>query len=329
MARITIISGFLGAGKTTFANLLLDYYIRTGEKTAYIVNEFGQEGLDSALLKQKGFQTLDIVGGCICCTLRGKITDALREVMTEYNPTRIVFEPSGVFIFEKFLDVLEDDQLKGKCTIDNVITIVDSIHIKDAMFVPGNFFTNQIAHADTLILSKTQLYEGSLNTLTNRLRALNERADIMTKPWSELKDKDFATLDREYSEGICSCGDECCHGYHGHDHHDHHHHDGHEHGHHHHGDEHEHEHHTHLDSVGIRPGDLDEDRLRELETQLKKETFGEVYRIKGKIIYNGEPKLLQAVFDTLRLEENPPAGEPGLTFIGKGLDEPCIREYWT
>lgn len=309
---------------------MLDYYIRTGEKTAYIVNEFGQEGLDSALLKQKGFQTVDIVGGCICCTLRGKITEALREVMAEYNPTRIVFEPSGVFIFEKFLDVLEDEQLKGKCLIDSVITIVDSIHIKDAMFVPGNFFTNQIAHADTLALSKVQFYEGNVNTLVDRLRALNNRADMMTKPWSELKDKDFATLDRGGSEGICSCGDEDCHGHHDHDHDHHHHHDEHGHGHSHDDDhEHPHEHHTHLDSVSIRPKDFDEDRLRELETQLRKETFGEVYRIKGKVIYNGEPKLLQAVFDTLRLEENPPEGEPGLTFIGKGLDEQRIREYWT
>jgi G3E family GTPase len=324
---MTLISGFLGAGKTTFANLLMDFYIRTGEKTAYVVNEFGEAGVDSALLGQRGFQTVDIVGGCICCTLQGKIGAALREIIEEFTPSRIVFEPSGIFIFEKFQDVLKGDPvLEGNCEIDSVITIVDSGHVTNAMLVPGNFFSNQITHADSVILSKLETYSGDVRELIGRLRAINERADILAKPWSELKDKDFATLDFGGSVGVSADDDdeheEHEHEEHGH-HHDHHHHDD--------DDEHEHEHrhiHPDVDSITIEPRDYDEKYLHELEGMLKDGTFGEVYRIKGRVVYCGEPKLLQGVFDTIQIEPNPPEGQSRLVFIGKNLNESRIAKLW-
>jgi G3E family GTPase len=319
-------------GKTTFANLLLDYYIRKGEKTAYIVNEFGKAGVDSALIAQKGFQTIDIVGGCICCTLRGKISEAVFDVVTNFSPDRIVFEPSGIFIFEKFQAIIEEPSLHDKCEIDSVITVVDSTHATDAMFVPGNFFANQVAHADTLILSKLQLYKGDALKLVERLRVLNDRAGIWAKPWDGITEEDFAALDFGGSIGIGADDDddeEEDHEHeHGHHHHDHHHH----HGHHHH-DEHDDDDeeemlHEELDSITIPVKDLDSAALDELRKLMKDGVFGNVYRAKGRVMHNGQPKLLQAVFDSLNLDDNPPDGECSLTFIGKDLSESKITEHW-
>jgi G3E family GTPase len=329
MIKVTIISGFLGVGKTTFANMLLDYYIRRGERTAYIVNEFGSSGVDSALVEQKGFHTVDIVGGCICCALRGKIADAIRAVVVNFSPTRIVFEPSGIFIFEKFEEVMGEKFLKENCEIDSVITVVDSAHAKDAMFVEGNFFSNQVAHADTLILSKLQLRPDDGRELVGKLRALNERAGIWAKPWSELTDEDFAKLDFGGSVGVGADEDHD----HDHDHDDHHHHDDHDHGHDH---DHDHDHDDHghkhlhedLDSITITPRDLDEKLLAELRRMMKDGAFGKVYRAKGLVMYNGEAKLLQAVFDSLNMDDDPPKGICSLTFIGDGLDGEAIRRNW-
>ena len=302
MTKVTIISGFLGVGKTTFANLLLDYYIRRGERTAYIVNEFGQAGVDSALVAQRGFQTVDIVGGCICCALRGKIADAIRDVVQNFAPTRIVFEPSGIFIFEKFEEVMGEKFLKENCEIDSVITVVDSAHAKDAMFVEGNFFSNQVAHADTLVLSKLQLRPDDGRAIVEQLRALNDRAGVWAKPWSELTDEDFAALDFGGSVGV-GADEEHDHD-HGHDHD----HDGHDHGH---GRHHEHDHHDdddddeeehlheELDSVTIAPRDLDDRSLAELRRMMK----------------DG-------------MDDEPPKGACSLTFIGDGLDVEAIRRHW-
>jgi G3E family GTPase len=318
---MTLISGFLGAGKTTFANLLMDYYIRAGERTAYIVNEFGEAGVDAALIERRGFQTVDIVGGCICCTLQGKIGTALRDIITEFNPTRIVFEPSGIFIFEKFQDVIRCDPiLAGNCEVDCVVTIVDSSHVTNAMLVPGNFFSNQIAHADIIVLSKLESFNGDVNELAARLKPLNERADILAKPWSELKNKDFATLDLGGSIGVDADDDDD-------DEHEHHH----EHGHHHEheqGDDERKHVHPDVDTMTVQPRGYDEPSLRDLERQLKDGAFGDVYRIKGRVVYCGEPKLLQGVFDTLRIEPDPPEGPCRLVFIGKDLKETSILERW-
>jgi G3E family GTPase len=312
---MTLVSGFLGAGKTTFANLLMNYYMRKGEKTAYVVNEFGEAGIDSSLLGQKGFQTVDIVGGCICCTLQWEIGRALREVISEFNPDRIVFEPSGIFLFEKFQDVIDKDPfLSERCEIGSVITIVDSLHVRNAMLVPGNFFSNQIAHADTFVLSKLQSYTGDIDELLGRLRTCNEHADILARPWDTLKDKDFATLDLGKSAGIFSDEKD-----------DEHHHD--ECGHHDHEHEHEHEHsliHPDVDTVTIQPRDYDEKSLPEFERMLGDGVFGDVYRVKGKVVYRGEPKMLQCVFDTVQIDPEPPEGPCRLVFIGKRLKESDI-----
>ncbi|MDR1579602.1 MAG: GTP-binding protein [Synergistaceae bacterium] len=322
MTRITIISGFLGVGKTTFANLLLDYYMRKGCRTAYIVNEFGKAGVDSDLIAQKGFQTMDIVGGCICCALRGKIAEALREVVENFTPDRIVFEPSGIFIFEKFQEILAEPFIKEHCEVDSVITIVDSTHLTDAMFVEGNFFSNQVAHADMLVLSKLRLYQkGDPSEIVDRIRKLNGRAGIWAKPWDRLTDDNFDALDFGGSMGVVADDfdddDGCDHGDHAHHHgHDHSRHDGDE-----------ELLHEELDSITIVPREFDDASLEELRRLMRDGVFGKLYRAKGRVIYNGVPKLLQAVFESVDIDENPPRGECALTFIGDELDEAKIRKY--
>ncbi|MDR0764045.1 MAG: hypothetical protein LBE65_00425 [Synergistaceae bacterium] len=316
MTRVTVISGFLGAGKTTFANLLLNYYIRKGFKTAYIVNEFGKAEVDSGLIAQKGFRTVGIAGGCVCCALRGKISEALREVVKNFAPDRAVFEPSGIFIFEKFREILDEPFIRENCGIDGVITVVDSTRAMDAMFVEGNFFANQVAHADTLVLSKTQLKEArNPRIIIDKIRKLNERAGIWAKPWDSLTDDDFTALDSGGGAGLDADGDDD-----GHDRH-------HEHDHHHHGDG-EELLHEELDTITITPRDLDEASLEELRRMTRDGAFGKLYRAKGRVMYDGVPKLLQAVFESVDIDENPPGGECCLTFIGCELDGAKIRKYW-
>ena len=156
-----------------------------------------------------------------------------------------------------------------------------------------------------------------MGELVGRLVPLNERADILVKPWDELRDKDFATLDVGGSVGIDADDD---------DHH--HHHEGHGHSHRH-DDGHGHSHiHPDVDTITIEPKNFDEKSVRGLEGMLKDGVFGEVYRIKGKVLYSGEPKMLQGVFDTLRIESPPPGGPCRLVFIGNGLEEKNIARFW-
>ena len=128
MVQIDMISGFLGAGKTTFANRILDYYAKKGFHPVYIVNEFGETRLDADIMEKEGFTSVEIRGGCVCCTLKGDIEIAITKVIEQYHPTHIVFEPSGVFVFNNFFEVLNSDMLRNKCEIGNVITIVDSVN---------------------------------------------------------------------------------------------------------------------------------------------------------------------------------------------------------
>jgi G3E family GTPase len=211
-----------------------------------------------------------------------------------------------------------------------VITIVDSTHVTDALFIPGTFFANQVTHADTLILSKLQLYKKDTLALVERIKTLNERAGIWAKPWNDLKDSDFAALDFGGSVGVGADDDddddddehEHEHG-HGHDHGEHDHdHEDHDH------DEHEHVHED-VDTVTIEPKNFDAETVRELQKLMKDGFFGKVYRVKGKVLYNGGAKLLQGVFDSVNLEDDPPEGPFSLTFIGDELDEAKIKKYWT
>lgn len=264
MTKIDIISGFLGAGKTTLIKkLIADAF--SGEKLVLIENEFGEIGIDGGFLKEAGIEITEMNSGCICCSLVGDFATALKEVLEKYTPDRVIIEPSGV---GKLSDVVKAvEGIEGAdIQINSTATVVDAKKCKMYMKNYGEFFNNQIEHAGTVILSRTQdVTQEKLDTALGMIRELNTEASVITTPWDEIDGKlileameKVNRLEKELleeHEHHHHHDGECCHGEHDHEHH--HHHDGecchgeHDHEHHHHHDgecchgEHDHEHHHH------------------------------------------------------------------------------------
>ena len=255
MTKITIFSGFLGAGKTTLIKKLIkDGY--QGEKLVLIENEFGQIGIDGGFLKEAGIQINEMNSGCICCSLVGDFGKALQQVLEEYHPDRILIEPSGVGKLSDVISAVQNLHMQD-VELDGFTTVVDAKKCKMYQKNFGEFFNNQITYASCLILSHTAgLTESQLHDAVQRLRELNPAAPIVTTEWDELTGAQLIasmtqknTLDDELKALL----EEETHHHH-HRHHDddeehehHHHHDDDEHEHHHHHDDDEHEHHHHHD----------------------------------------------------------------------------------
>ena len=257
MTKITIFSGFLGAGKTTLIKKLIQEGYK-GEKLVLIENEFGQIGIDGGFLQDAGVEITEMNSGCICCSLVGDFGKALEKVLADYAPDRILIEPSGV---GKLSDVIRAVQNINAhdVELDGFTTVVDAKKYKMYMKNFGEFFDNQITYASCLILSHTSgLSQDKLDECVKSLREKNPAAPIVTTEWDELTGKQLVdamtqknTLDDELKELLEEAAH---HDHHHHDHdydeHEHHHHDHdhdeHEHHHHDHDhDEHEHHHHDH------------------------------------------------------------------------------------
>ena len=267
MAKIDIISGFLGAGKTTLIKKLIAEAFE-GEKLVLIENEFGEIGIDGGFLKEAGIQITEMNSGCICCSLVGDFGEALKEVLTKYSPDRVIIEPSGV---GKLSDVIKAVKNIGdEVQINSTATVVDASKCKMYMKNYGEFYNNQIEYAGTVILSRTQnVSADKLDACLKMIREKNEEASIITTPWDDIQGKNIVeamekvnSLEKElleehehhHHDGECGCGHhhdhdgECgCGHHHDHDHHDHEHdHDGEcGCGHHHDHDHHDHEHDDH------------------------------------------------------------------------------------
>ena len=244
MAKVDIYSGFLGAGKTTLIKKLLeDGY--DNEKVVLIENEFGEIGIDSGFLADAGINITEMNSGCICCTLVGDFAVALEKVIKEFNPDRILIEPSGV---GKLSDVAEAVMDVEGCDIASMVTVVDARKCRMYHKNFGEFFNNQIESAGTVVLSHTDsVDDDTLKTALDIVRELNDEANLVTSPWDELTGEQILA---EFAPGKQV------------EHHHHHDHD-HEHEHHHHDHDHDHEHHHHhhhdgehdadevFDSIGI------------------------------------------------------------------------------
>ncbi len=259
MTKIDIFSGFLGAGKTTLIRKLIAEAYK-GEKLVLIENEFGDIAIDGGFLKDAGVEITEMNSGCICCTLVGDFTEALKKVMQDYSPNRIIIEPSGV---GKLSDVARAvEQVEG-AQIGCKLTVVDAGKCKMYMRNFGEFFNDQVSNADLIVMSRTDSIPAAKTMLTNELlRQLNPTAGLISTPWEQLSGEQIVEAmaknglrheleemahehhhhhHHEHDEN-CSCG---CHDHHHeHHHHEHHHHE-HEHEHHHHHHEHEHHHHEH------------------------------------------------------------------------------------
>ena len=249
MTKITIFSGFLGAGKTTLIKKLIQEGYK-GEKLVLIENEFGQIGIDGGFLQDAGVEITEMNSGCICCSLVGDFGKALEKVLTDYAPDRILIEPSGV---GKLSDVIRAVQNLNvhDVELDGFTTVVDAKKYKMYMKNFGEFFDNQITYASCLILSHTSgLSQDKLDDCVKSLREKNPAAPIVTTEWDELTGKQLVdamtqknTLDDELKELLEEAAHhDHEHHHHDHDEHEHHHHDHDEHEHHHDHDEHEHHH---------------------------------------------------------------------------------------
>ncbi|MCM1134361.1 MAG: GTP-binding protein [Clostridium sp.] len=267
MTKIDIVSGFLGAGKTTLIKKLLAEAL-SDTKVVLIENEFGEIGIDGGFLKEAGIEIKEMNSGCICCSLVGDFGTSLKEVMHTYEPERILIEPSGVGKLSDVMKAVQDVIDTKEVALNSAVAVVDAAKCKMYIKNFGEFFINQIAHAGTIILSRTgNISEEKLNKCIELIREHNEKATIVTTPWDELDGKDIlaaiegakdleaemmaelqANRNREEEEHHHHHhGEECdCeHHRHGAEEHEQHHHDEEEHEHHHHHDEEEHGHHHH------------------------------------------------------------------------------------
>ena len=277
MTKIDIISGFLGAGKTTFIKKMLEQAF-VGEQIVLIENEFGEVGIDGGFLKDAGIEITEMNSGCICCSLVGDFATNLNEVITKYHPDRILIEPSGVGKLSDVMKSVIDIEKEQDVKLNALVTVVNAVKAKKQMKAFGEFFNNQIEHATTIVLSRSQNATAEqLEECVKMMQELNHDAAIITTAWDAIDGKQILKVmegqdnlemkvlaehhahhhHHDHDEN-CTCGchdhdhehhhhDEECECGHHHDH-EHHHHDGecghhHDHEHHHHDEECDHHHH--------------------------------------------------------------------------------------
>lgn len=260
MTKIDIVSGFLGAGKTTLIKKLLDEVFR-GEKIVLIENEFGQIGIDGGFLKDAGVEITEMNSGCICCSLVGDFGAALKQVLSDYAPDRIIIEPSGVGKLSDVIAAVERVQTEAPdLHLNSFVTVVDATKAKIYMKNFGEFFNNQVEHASAILLSRTQKMDQSkLDNAVKLLRDKNAKAAILTTPWDQLTGAQILSAMEGGHSLAEELMEEIAHEHHHHEHdehcdcgcHDHDHHHDHDHEHHHdHDHEHEHHHdHDHCDEA--------------------------------------------------------------------------------
>ena len=297
MTKIDIISGFLGAGKTTLIKKLLKDAL-AGTKVVLIENEFGEIGIDGGFLKESGIEIREMNAGCICCSLVGDFGTSLREVMAAYAPERILIEPSGVGKLSDVMRAINDASEHTEMHLNSAAAVVDASKCKVYLKNFGEFFNNQIAYAGTIILTRTdKVSEEKIAECVELLREYNKDATIITTPIAELDGKMIlntiegtADLQKALLEEVLNADyddeDEDEHEHHHHhdheeDEHEHHHHhdhdeeDEHEHHHHHdHDEEDEHEHHHHHDHDHEEEDGVDEDGDRIYHTHDYQEAHG-------------------------------------------------------
>ena len=194
MTKIDIISGFLGAGKTTFIKKMLEE-VFTGEKIVLIENEFGEIGIDGGFLKDSGIEISEMNSGCICCSLVGDFGRNLREVLERFSPDRILIEPSGVGKLSDVMKSVKDVEAEQEVVLSGLVTVVNTLKATKQMRAFGEFFNNQIEYASIIVLSRTQKASlGQLEEVVKAIREKNPKAAILTTPWEELEGKQIYKL---------------------------------------------------------------------------------------------------------------------------------------
>lgn len=345
MTKVDIISGFLGAGKTTFIKKLINEVFK-GEKLVLIENEFGEIGIDGGFLKDAGIEITEMNSGCICCTLVGDFSKALQKVIEEYHPDRVLIEPSGVGKLSDVARAVEDVKADADIEITGRITVVDGKKARMYLKNFGEFFEDQVKHASTIVISRTQMMtDEKIEDCVHMLREENTEASIISTPWEELgKDAVMHALEHgaeieELLEGHHREHEECCEHEHHHEHeescghnhgecceHEHHHHEhGESCGHDHHGHGH---HHHHADEVFTSWGKETAHKYtaEELDYIVKAlsgtEAYGKVLRSKGIIsMEDGTWKQFDLVPEEYEIRDSQADYTGRLCVIGTDLKE--------
>ena len=337
MVKIDIISGFLGAGKTTLIKKLLKDGFQ-GEQVVLIENEFGEIGIDGGFLKEAGIQIREMNSGCICCSLVGDFGTSLKEVVTKYNPDRILIEPSGVGKLSDVIKAVQGVQDEVDIKLNSYTTVVDAKKCKMYMKNFGEFFDNQIQYAGAIIMSRTDIAsEKKVQESLELLRSLNKDAAIITTPIENLDGKKLVevmehpvSLEQEmleeehehhHHDGECGCG-------HDHEEHEHHHHDGEC------GCGHDHHHH-HADEVFTSWGrETIKKFTREglekiLEALSESDKYGIILRAKGMLpAEDGTWIYFDMVPEETEIREGAPEYTGRLCVIGSKLDEHALEELF-
>ena len=339
MVKIDIISGFLGAGKTTLIKKLLKDGFQ-GEQVVLIENEFGEIGIDGGFLKEAGIQIREMNSGCICCSLVGDFGTSLKEVVTKYDPDRILIEPSGVGKLSDVIKAVQGVQDEVDIKLNSYTTVVDAKKCKMYMKNFGEFFDNQIQYAGAIIMSRTDIAsEKKVQESLELLRSLNKDAAIITTPIENLDGKKLVevmehpvSLEQEmleeehehhhHHDGECGCG-------HDHEEHEHHHHHdgecgcGHDH------------HHHHADEVFTSWGrETIKKYTREglekiLEALSESDKYGIILRAKGMLpAEDGTWIYFDMVPEETGIREGAPEYTGRLCVIGSKLDEHALEELF-
>ncbi|MCP1102853.1 G3E family GTPase [Aequitasia blattaphilus] len=339
MTKIDIISGFLGAGKTTFIKKLIDEVYK-GEKLVLIENEFGEIGIDSGFLKDSGVEITEMNSGCICCTLVGDFAKSLKEVLDTYHPDRVIIEPSGVGKLSDVVKAIQD--VEEDMVIESKVAVVDGKKAKLYIKNFGEFFINQVETADTIVVSRSQeLSEEKLKECIELLREKNGDASIITTPWEELKKESILHAFEEDTNQESLLEDEhhnhehhhegCCCGHHDHEEHHHHHGEGECCGHH----EHHHHHNHDADEVftswGVEtPAKYNVEELEAVIKTLADSTlYGTVLRGKGIVqSQEGDWKQFDLVPGEWEIREGSPDYTGRICIIGTDLKEDELKKVF-
>lgn len=358
MTRIDIISGFLGAGKTTLIKKLLGDALK-GQQVVLIENEFGEIGIDGGFLKDAGIEIREMNSGCICCSLVGDFGAALKDVITKYHPDRIIIEPSGVGKLSDVIKAVDGVEKEAGVALNSATTVVDVMKCKMHLRNFGEFFENQVKSAGTIILSRTDKADTEkVEAAVKMLRELNPEAHIITTPVEVLGGKkvldtmegaiiNLAQVEEEEHHHHHHDHDECCCG-HDHEEHEHHHHDhddecccghDHDHEHHHHDDAcgcgHEHHHHHHADEVFTSWGQetvktFTKEQIEGILKKLSEDTaYGMVLRAKGMVAgADGQWIYFDMVPEEYEVRDGAPEFTGRICVIGSKLAEDKLAELF-
>lgn len=302
--KIDIISGFLGAGKTTMINKLLEEK-NLGQGIAIIENEYGDINIDSKRIGQSEIEIKSITSGCICCSLQGEFDTAMKELIDEFKPNRIIIEPTGVGKLSDIINVVNKLKNERDVVLNMAIAIVDAVEFEDFIDVFGEFFKDQIQYATTVTLSKTQLVEEEkVDEIITCIRDINPNGNIIATPWDKLSSRNILELAESNKSKR--------HDYLEDNHH----------------------HHDHEDDkfqywTMETAKKYDNNRLKEILRELKEEKYGNVLRAKGAL---SDDESNWMSFDFLRnnieIKNVEPQGIGQIVVIGKELDRGNIEKLW-